>query len=273
MKPIAMVLLFASYCIYAQAAAPLTQKEACKQFTSSIVRIDVSEGKATGFIVSPDGWIMTAMHAIIDPQTGSVRRFIAVKLPDGNSVTAAVVKTGIDFAILKVERNGLPFLQLGSKDDVSPGSEITIIGYPFAAEDAFTPGGINTKFCLAGLVTATDLIEYQGAKVDAVYFQGPTIKGISGAPIISRDTGKVIGIQSQRLAGIGQGLLSAEADLKAAANTGAGVIVNGKNTVGVLADAISILDRHLANGLGTATGIDDPKFALAEAQRVQKRKQ
>ena len=39
----------------AQTAKPLTPKEACAKFMPAVVRIDVADGRATGFIVSQMG--------------------------------------------------------------------------------------------------------------------------------------------------------------------------------------------------------------------------
>jgi len=39
-----------------------------------------------------------------------------------------------------------------------------------------------------------------------------------------------------------------------------------------LLELINVLDRHLANGLGTATAIDDPKLALSKANRKESKK-
>jgi len=247
-------------------ANPLTQKKACQRFMSAVVRIDVAGGRATGFIVSPDGWIMTAAHVILDPDTGERRKAIAVMLPDGSTAFANVVADGIDYAVLKVEKTKLPSLDLGEQSGASPGEEITIIGYPFSAEDAFTT--INAKFCMAGFVTAVDSVTYNGHQVDAIYFQGPAVKGISGGPIISRDTGRVIGIQSQKLAGIGSGLFAIRNRLiPAPGTTSGGVVTKGVNLTDATIDLINLLDRHLANGLGAATGINDAKHDLVKAQK------
>ena len=206
------------------------------------------------------------------------RSAVAVLLPDGSSPLARVFidrDSAIrDFAILKVSGTGLPFLELGTNDEVSPGSDITIIGYPFSAESAYGTS-INTKFCLSGLVAATDSITENGVNVDAIYFQGPAVKGISGGPIIARDTGHVVGIQSQRLAGIGQALNSVRSNLQNGPVPGVHVEshISGVNFGPTLIDLINVLDKHLANGLGAATAIDDPKSALSRAKKDAKNKQ
>ncbi|HZW93608.1 MAG TPA: serine protease [Candidatus Eremiobacteraceae bacterium] len=237
----------------------------------AVVRIDVADAGASGFIVSPDGWIITAAHVVFDHQTGERLTTVSVRLPDGSAPLARVFvdeESAIrDFAILKVEKSGLPFVELGSWGDVEPGSDITIIGFPLSAgtEPKIT---ITNKFCLSGFVAATDTISKDKVEVDAIYFQGPAVKGISGGPLISRDMGRVIGIQSQTLAGISVGLDDVRNKILAVERQGYRMTQMGINPSQTFLDIINVLDRHLANGLGTATGADDVVTALAKAKRA-----
>jgi len=203
-----LVLVYLCTTSLAQPTKPLTPKEACTRFMSKVVRIDAgADTVASGFIISSDGWILTAGHVVFDHQTGQQLSTILVRLPDRTTSLAhifvdreSVIR---DFALLKVDKTDLPFLELGSWTEVDPGSEVTIIGYPFSAG---ADASITTKFCLSGLVAATDTVSNNGVSVDAIYFQGPVVKGLSGGPVISRDTGHVVGIQSQKLAGISSAL-------------------------------------------------------------------
>jgi hypothetical protein len=47
----------------------------------------------------------------------------------------------------------------------------------------------------------------------------------------------------------------------------AAIGVSGVNILASIVELINVLDRHLANGLGTATAIDEVRFALAKAER------
>ena len=99
-------------------------------------------------------------------------------------------------------------------------------------------------------------------KVEVIYFQGPSVKGISGSPIISRDTGKVIGIVTLKLTGITPAL----ADLRERGKH-TGIAFSGIGDPGLaFVQVIDVLDQQLANGLGAATGIDDPAHALNMAK-------
>ena len=273
---ILLTLLCASFS-FAQTSTPITQKEACAKFKSSVVRIDTAKGEsASGFIVSPDGWIMTAAHVVVDRQTGERLNTVAVRLPDGSTPTAQVFVDQDsfvrDFALLKVDaKTPLSSLELESGGEIADGSEITIIGYPLSAQSNYV-SSITTKFCLSGLVTATESITQNGVRVGVVYFQGPAIKGISGGPIISRDTGRVIGIQSQKLAFITDGLSVVERQLTQTAGTPPVIFgANGVNLVQSTRELIQVLDRHLANGLGAATAIGDASGFFAKTKRKYKK--
>jgi S1-C subfamily serine protease len=271
---VSVLTVFSIYSIAATQPTPLTQKEACKHFMPAVVRIDVPGGNASGFIVSSDGWILTAGHVVFNHETGERFSTVAVILPDKSTSLARVFvdRESVirDFAILKIDKSNLPFLELGSGEELSPGSDLTIIGYPFSAG---SDASITAKFCLSGLVAATDAISKNGVNVDAIYFQGPAVKGLSGGPVISRDSGRVVGIQSAKLAGINSSLDTTRTQLINGPATGAyaETTIGGVKLEKTFLDLINVLDRHLANGLGTATGIDDPSAALRKAQRDDKK--
>jgi hypothetical protein len=215
-------------------------------------------------------------------QLGNAYSAIDVVLPDGTNHLARMAtpmtadSVGQDYAILKVDGvSGLSFLPLGSIKGVVLGSDATIIGFPFSA---ITPQGhrVYTKFCLSANIAASDIVTIpvngtkpgpQGdvpfkvdVKVEVIYFQGPSVKGISGSPIISRDTGKVIGIVTQKLTGIGHALDALRQD---AAHPVIPIQIAGVGDPNqAFIKIIDVLDDQLANGLGAATGIDDPAHTL-----------
>jgi S1-C subfamily serine protease len=283
--------------IYANLAfgqnAPLSQRESCARFSDSVVSIDAGgQSQGSGFIVSADGLILTANHVIRDEATGGFYSFIAVSFSDGRIEPATPItplsldNIGQDYALLKINTTKkLPFLMLGSTDEVETGSEATIIGFPFSAIAA-NQTHISTRFCLSASFAASESITVpetgklskrqahglqsstpinKTVKVDIVYFQGPSIKGISGSPIISRETGHVVGIVSTRLTGIGPSLM--ELKNETARGLGSGVIISGLAPGEAINQILTVLDQQLANGLGSAVGIDDPKEALKQVQR------
>lgn len=267
-------------------AAPLSQQEACAKLSSAVVSIDAGgRGLGSGFLVSADGVILTANHVVLDP-TGQYYAAIDVELDSGEHVFAKpfialdLASVGQDYAFIKIEhKTPLPFLTLGSVAEAAIGADATIIGYPFSALSS--PGEhINRKFCLTATFASVGekivpmtgqqrapngrVVQLkQDIRVDVIYFQGPSVKGISGSPIIARDTGHVVGIVSTKLTGISPAL----SDLKAetANGMGGGITISGLAPGKAINDIITVMDDQLANGLGSATGIDDPYLAFRKA--------
>jgi hypothetical protein len=242
-----MVTLFLTTVALTQTSPkPLTQVEACQKFTPAVVGIQAGPGSGSGFIVSSDGWIVTAAHVVVDLPTRQNYPTISVFMPNGTMEPArqmlptdqAMVH---DLALLKVDKTNLPYLKLGNERDIPVGSPITIIGFPIST-------GIAMKFCLAGNIAAKASQGVGDAQINVVFFQGVSVKGISGAPIISLENGSVIAIEDLRLTGIGPGLERAKQEL--AAGAGSGVIISGLNFGPVMKDLVNVLDEQLANGLG-----------------------
>jgi S1-C subfamily serine protease len=268
------VLLFASSAIYSQDLPnPLTQVEACGKFERSVVRVDTDTMHGTGFIVGSDGWIVTALHVVADKQTLAKYENISISmLNDPHSIPAEIVSKldsfarVRDFAILKIDKSDLPALDLGDEVNIKDGSPIAIIGLPLSAAIA-APLTSIPRFCLSGTVAAQTALPLGNlAFLHTVFFQGVSIKGISGAPIISLDTGKVIGIVSTKLTGISNSLSELREKLKTY-GTG-GVAFSGIGDPGAFAlNVTEILDAQLANGLGSGTGAADAANELKEIQR------
>jgi hypothetical protein len=191
---------------------------------------------------------------------------------------------GHDYALIKIatQQDNFSFLRLGGSDEIETGGDATIIGFPFSAI-APEGGQIKTKFCLSATFAATDsvVIPVQGTrptpagqmpfnldiKTDVVYFQGPSVKGISGSPIIARNTGDVVGIVSTKLTGIGRELGLLRDQAMGSAKVFPGAKVAGIDTAKFTIETVNTLDTQLANGLGSAVAIDDAKQALKKAQR------
>lgn len=275
-------------CASLSGAAPLTQKQACEQFSNAVVSIKVGSGEThgygTGFLVSEDGYVLTASHVVRNGADYFTP--IEITLASGETLDAApaspvsIENVGKDFALLKVTAShSLSFLRLGSFKDATAGADATIIGFPFAA---FSHEGqmLTRKLCMsAGFAAAdTETVTLHGTQrtatgtvpaerdvhVDVIYFQGPSIKGLSGAPLISRNTGLVVGIVSTKLSGISPALDETRKGIQN--NPGIQMKVGPVDTMQTTKEIISILDNQLANGLGSATGIDTAKEALKGAE-------
>jgi S1-C subfamily serine protease len=266
-----ITLIIFWFCIYRAEAQQITLTDACQKFSRAVVRIDTERMHGTGFIVSPDGWIVTAAHVVVDSEKRHNDGVITVVLPDGSikiaeqllPISDAMIAR--DFAVLKVEKGSLPYLDMGDEDEAPTGSSIAIIGFPLSANT-------DVKFCLSGSIAAqAPAIGVGNTKVDIIYFQGPSVKGISGSPVISLPSGKVVGIVTMKLSSIGSALARTNSTLEKVLDyqkTGRGIsIENNINPAQTIHDLIDTLDNQLANGLGAATGSADAAYGLRKAQR------
>lgn len=98
-------------------------------------------GSASGVLISDDGYIITNYHVI----NGADK--IDVILSDRRSYAAWVVGTdkATDLALLKINANGLPFLDFGNSDSVAIGDIVLIVGNPLSFTSTVTQGIISYK--------------------------------------------------------------------------------------------------------------------------------
>ena len=98
------------------------------------------EARGSGFIINPDGTIITNNHVVKDAKT------LTVTLDDGSTLNAKVLGTDprSDIAVLKVDApHPLPFIQLGNSADVKPGQWVVAVGNPFGLGGTVTAGIVS----------------------------------------------------------------------------------------------------------------------------------
>lgn len=104
-----------------------------------------------------------------------------------------------DWVILNVteEDPEIPMLHLGCGDEVYQGMDIATMGYPFGLSKAYAEGYISTmeEPKTAGLRSAS-------SNSWSVVTIGP---GASGSPVISLETGRVVGVVIEQIRGAGYG--------------------------------------------------------------------
>lgn len=106
----------------------------------SVDRLGREGGQGTGFVVQSDGVIATNFHVI-----GEHREF-RVRLANGKSYKPTEI-LGIDrendLAIIKIDAQDLPTLQLGDSDQLSPGQFVFAIGNPLGFNHSITRGVVS----------------------------------------------------------------------------------------------------------------------------------
>src|SRR5205823_4637726 len=97
-------------------------------------RPQVEQGSGSGFIVSPDGYILTNNHVV----AGADR--VTVKLYDKREFTAKVVGTdpNTDVAVIRIDARNLPTVGFGNSDSTRVGEWALAVGNPLGEAFAFT---------------------------------------------------------------------------------------------------------------------------------------
>jgi S1-C subfamily serine protease len=248
---------------WSRTAAHLSRFDPAKDFdveqvarscTPSVMLI-VSEGgneglaQGTGFVVSPDGLLITNYHVI-----NGGKRLAAKSYTGGSYPVLQVVATDPkhDIAVLKIEGKELPFLQLDESSKVHPGSKVAVIGNPIGLESSVTEG----------IVSAVRTVEEFG---DVLQISAVISPGSSGSPVLNAD-GKVIGVATFKF-------LKGEAlNFAIPSKQVAEVLVTAKTVATTGNEAVPYSPNPLAKGSGEqdAKAARDPGFAQAKTMEDKK---
>lgn len=143
-----------------------------------------SEG--SGFVVRPNGYILTNNHVI----DGSDK--IEVRLKDGRHFPAKIVGVDdkTDIAVLKIEADSLPVAPLADSDTVRVGQQCFAIGIPYDQDYSFSAGHVSGK-------GRNDLSSGEARPMYEDYIQTDAFinPGNSGGPLFDID-GRVIGMNT-----------------------------------------------------------------------------
>jgi serine protease Do len=136
----------------------------------------------SGFIIAPDGYVVTNNHVIDDASD------IEVTLADGTTVAARVVgrDTKTDIALLKIPASHpLPYLAFGDSKKARVGDWVVAVGNPFGL------GGSVS----AGIISGDNRDINAGPYDDFLQIDAPINPGNSGGPLFD-ESGQVIGIDT-----------------------------------------------------------------------------
>lgn len=149
-------------------------------------RPQIQRGLGSGVIISADGTVLTNHHVIDGAEK------ITVTMNDNKTFDAKVVGSDppSDLAVLKIEGENLPFLNLGNSDNVRVGDIVLAIGNPLGIGQTVTAGIISAKGRRTGLS--------DGSFEDFLQTDAPINRGNSGGALVNLN-GELIGINSQIL--------------------------------------------------------------------------
>ena len=139
-------------------------------------------GAGSGFIVSPDGVILTNAHVVQGADE------VTVKLQDRREFRAKVLGSDprTDVAVLKIDAKGLPVAPIGKSQSLLVGEWVLAIGSPYGLESTVT----------AGVVSATGRSIQGDSNVPFIQTDVAVNPGNSGGPLFNT-RGEVVGINSQ----------------------------------------------------------------------------
>jgi serine protease Do len=152
----------------------------------------VQVGAGTGFIVSADGYIITNRHVVDDTQA-EYTVFLNNQESQGEKVLAQVIALdpNYDLAILKIEKENLPYLEFGNSDDLQVGQTAITIGYALGEfENTLSKGIISglSRSIIAGSAGRRSQRLYDLIQTDAAINFGN-----SGGPMLNI-LGQVVGV-------------------------------------------------------------------------------
>ncbi|MEA2462889.1 MAG: serine protease Do [Acidobacteriota bacterium] len=156
----------------------------------------------SGFIISPDGYIVTNNHVIEGATKVEVHYGADENGNGGRTLQATIVgrDPATDLALLKIDvGNDLPYIRMGDSDRIRKGDWAIAIGHPFTFENTLTVGVISAKGRSLGLSRETSSFENFIQTDAAINF------GNSGGPLLNI-AGEVIGINTAIRGGGAQGI-------------------------------------------------------------------
>ncbi|WP_462370208.1 S1C family serine protease [Oxalobacter formigenes] len=188
----------------------------------------------SGFIISPDGYILTNQHVVEGADE------LVVKLKDNRYFKARLLgadKT-TDVALLKISsKRDLPYLKMGKSANVKAGQWVVAIGSPRFMEDSVSFGVVSNKS------------RERGEYLPFIQMDVAVNPGNSGGPAINM-AGEVIGINSQIVTKSGGFAgISLAIPIDDALKIANELKLNGSVTRGYVGIITSAMDAHLAKSM------------------------
>ena len=148
------------------------------------------ENLGSGFIISPDGYVMTNQHVV------HMATEIIVTMTDDSKYNAEVI--GFDYdsdvALLKIDGEDLPYIRFGDSDDVIIGEWAIALGNPFGLFAIHSQPSVTV-----GVVSAVDrdFDRNQDGRLyqDMIQTDASINRGNSGGPLVN-STAELIGMNT-----------------------------------------------------------------------------
>jgi serine protease Do len=149
----------------------------------------------SGFLISPDGYIVTNNHVVAGGPQGAAVDRVTVTLFDGKEYQAEIVgrDPSSDIALIKIRANNLPFVKMAESQKNRVGDWVIAIGNPLGLGNTVT----------AGIISALQRNIGAGGAYDRFIQTDTAINpGNSGGPLFNLK-GEVIGINNRLISPVG----------------------------------------------------------------------
>lgn len=152
------------------------------------------EGIGSGFVINPNGQILTNAHVVSDADT------VTVTFPDGRTLEGKVLGSdpATDIAVVQVPAQNLPSVTLGRSEQVQPGQWAIAIGNPLGLQETVTVGVISATNRSGSDIGVSD------KRIGFIQTDAAINPGNSGGPLLNA-RGEVVGINTAIIGGA-QGL-------------------------------------------------------------------
>jgi len=142
-------------------------------------------GQGSGFIIDPNGMILTNAHVVSGADT------VKVTLKDGRSFRGDVrgIDEPSDLAVVKIDGQNLPVASLGNSSSVQVGDWAIAVGNPLGLDNTVTLGIIST------LKRSSAQAGIPDKRLDFIQTDAAINPGNSGGPLLNA-LGEVIGINT-----------------------------------------------------------------------------
>lgn len=198
----------------------------------------------SGFVISEDGYILTNNHVVEDADE------VLVRMNDRREFIAEVIGRDerSDIALIKIEADGLPVVEIGDSDALRVGEWVLAIGSPFGFDHSVTSGIVSAKGRSLPSENYVPFIQTDVA----------INPGNSGGPLFNME-GRVVGVNSQIYSRSGGFMgLSFAIPIKMAMNVADQLKTRGRVTRGWL----GVLIQDMTKDLAASFGMDHPRGAL-----------